>query len=223
MWKLSAEAEQDVNSLYERMRRPSLLAGTRKTVRLIENLADRNEPSAIPAVASGLFSSTNAIHGASSSAVSTLLGLVPSIELFRLNELLGGYYWGYVSERWNELKPKEVKAFLLETNDISVGCLLSFHKNGYVRHPAIQFLSEITSGEELRFLLIRQNDWVDSVSNDAQAMVRRKLTSDYLCHFANETDLLFHLLKCKRRDLSGIVSSYIDLLVEPENLSLIHI
>ena len=217
MWKLSSEAEQEVNSLYERMRRPSFLSGTRKTVGLIEQLVGRSEPAAIPAVASGLFSSAKAIHDASSVGIAALMGLVPSIELIRLNELLGGYYWGYVSERWNQLKPKEVKSLLSENNDVPVGCLLSFHKNGYVRHAAIQFLSEASSGEELRFLLLRQNDWVTSISEDAQAMVRKKLTPDYLCHFANETDLLFHLLKCKRRDLSGIASSYIDLLVEPEN------
>ena len=96
MWKLSSEAEQEVYSLYERMRRPSFLSGTRKTVGLIERLAGRNEPAAIPAVASGLFSSAKAIHDASSLGIAALLELVPSIELIRLNELLGGYYWGYV-------------------------------------------------------------------------------------------------------------------------------
>ena len=219
MWKLSSEAQQAVNDLYGRMRRPSLLPATRTTVRLIEQLANRNEPAAIPAVASGLFSSTKAIHDASSVGVTSLLALVPSIELIRLNELLGGYYWGFVSERWNQLKPDDIKTFFSARKYISVGGLLSFHKNGYVRHAATKFLSEATSGEELPFLLIRQNDWVPSISEDAQAIVRKKLTPDYLCHFANETDLLFHLLKCKRRDLSNIVSSYMDLLVEPEHRS----
>ena len=77
MWKLSSEAQQAVNDLYGRMRRPSLLPATRTTVRLIEQLANRNEPAAIPAVASGLFSSTKAIHDASSVGVTSLLALVP--------------------------------------------------------------------------------------------------------------------------------------------------
>ena len=222
MWKLSSEAEKEVNALHERMRRPSLLSGSRKTVGLIEQLVSRNQPAVIPAVASGLFSSTKVIHDASSAGIAFLLKLVPSIELIRLNESLGGYYWGYVSERWNKIKPEEVRSFLASTSDKSVGNLLSFHKNGYVRHAAIEFLSQVMSGEELRFLLIRQNDWVASISEDAQAMVRNRITSDYLCHFASETDLLFHLLKCKRRDLSKTVSSYIDLLIEPEHRDQIH-
>lgn len=217
MWKLSPEAEKKAKDLHERMRRPLLLSGARKTALLIEQLAETGEPAVIPTVASGLFSSNRAIHDASSAGVAALLKLVPSIELVRLNDLLGGYYWGYISERWNGLKPKNVEAFLDDTHNIPLGNLLSFHKNGYVRHSAIRFLSKVATGEELRFLLIRQNDWVNSISVDAQEFVAKKIIPEYLSHFINDADLLFHLLKCKRQDLSGIVSRYIDLLVKPEH------
>jgi hypothetical protein len=72
----------------------------------------------------------------------------------------------------------------------------------------------MTSGEELRFLLVRQNDWVRSVSEDAQALVKERLTNDNLKHFIRETDLLFHLLKCKRCDVSGLWENYVGLLIE---------
>ncbi len=217
MWKLSSESEKETEDLYNLVRRPALFGGRRKTVQLIEQLVYRDEPAVIPAVASGLFSSDNRIHDAASLGLKRLLSLVPSLELIRLNELLGGYYYGYVSERWNEIKPKEVESFLLKTNDVAVGNLLSLHKNGYVRHAAIRFLSGVESGDELRFLLIRQNDWVDSISDDAQTMVHRKITPEYLNHFADETNLIFHLLKCKRRDLSETGSKYVNLLIAPEN------
>ena len=217
MWKLSPDTEQIEKKLYQRIQRHSILSGSKGIVTLIEQLVAKNEPAAITAVASGLFSSKRAIHDASSIGVNTLLNQVPSTELSHLDQFLGGYYRGYVSEAWNKLDPKNVAAFLAKSNDTSVGGLLSFHKNGYVRHEAVRFLSRVNSGSELRFLLIRQNDWVKSIAEDAQAMVLAKLDSGYLEHFVRELDLLVHLLGCERQDLSGTVAKFVDLLTEPEH------
>lgn len=216
MWKLPAEVEEVANELRERARNPPLL-GKRRTVAIVEQLRETRQPSVIPAIASALFSSKQDVHAASASAIDSLLPLVSSMDLLRLNESLGGYGWGYVSERWDGLQPEEVERYLRHPGDLSLGSLLSFHKNGYVRHEAVRYLSKMTTGREIRFLLIRQNDWVDSIFDDVQKAVFRKLTSNHLRHFANETELLFHLLKCQRRDLRGSVSKYLDLLVEPEH------
>lgn len=221
MWKLSPEAKKIDGELHEQLWNPSLFFAAQKTARLIEQLAQTDEPAAIPSVASGLFSPDNAVHDAASAGVANLLELVPSLELVRMNEMFGRYTWDYVSARWNGLTPKAADSFLQETGDIAVGKLLCFHKSGYIRHSAIRFLSEVTTGEELRFLLVRQNDWVDSISQDAQAIVAKKLTTEYLSHFTDESNLLFHMLQCKRRDLSGSVSRYIDLLIQPEHRDLL--
>ncbi len=221
IWKLTKEAEEDAKQLYGFIRQPPFLASTRRTCTLIYRLTESGEPAAIPSVASGLFSPDEAIHNAASSGIAKLLTLVPSLELIRLNELLGGSYYGYVSERWNRINPNQVESYLKETNDVGVGNLLSFHKSGYVRQAAISFLSGVESGEELRFLLVRQNDWVGTISTQAQSMVRNKMTDRYLKHFVGETNLLFHLLQCKRRDLSKTVSMYIDLLTESQHRHLL--
>ncbi|MEL7500719.1 MAG: hypothetical protein AAFN77_24210 [Planctomycetota bacterium] len=222
MWNLSPKAEEDVKRLYALLRRPSLFFGSRNIGKSIERLAARNEPAAISAVASGLFSNSMRVHKAASLGIKRLLALVPSMELVHLNKRLTGHYQGYISEAWQNLKPKYVSSFLAKSSDIHLGCLLSLHNNGYIRQAATQFLAKVRTGEELRFILIRQNDWVEPISSEAQLLVRSKLSSEYLSHFVAETDLLFHLLRCKRRDLSKTVSKYVDLLIEPAHNSQMH-
>ncbi|TWT91186.1 HEAT repeat domain-containing protein [Neorhodopirellula pilleata] len=217
IWKLSASAEKDAQILRNLLHKPPLLGGAKKICTLIERLSATDEPAAIPSVASGLFSSSETIHNAASSGIAKLLNLVPTIELIRLSEFLGGYFYGYVYERRDRIKPRQVEAYLKKTSDIAVGSLLSLHKNGYVRQIAVRFLSDVDSGEEIRFLLLRQNDWVDSISETAQSAICDRLTGDNLVSFVSESDLLMHLLECKRRDLSKIVSLYIDLLIAPQH------
>lgn len=219
MWNLSPEAEVDVNNLYALLRRSSLFSGSRNICKSIERLAARNELAAIPAVASGLFSKSNSIHEAASSGIERLLKLVPSLELVHLNERFSGYCRGYISEAWHNLKPKYVSTLLSKSNGFHLGCLLSLHNNGYIRQAATHFLANVHNGEELRFILIRQNDWVVSISEDAQSMVCTRLTPEYLNHFVAETDLLFQLLQCKRRNLGENVSQYVDLLIAPAHRS----
>ena len=195
IWELSASAEKDAEVLRKYVRRPPLLGGTSKICTLIERLSATSEPAAIPSVASGLFSPNEAIHDTAKTGVAQLLSQVPSTELIRFNELLGGYYNGYVSEQWNTIKPKQVEAYLNKTKDIPVGNLLSLHKNGYVRQVAVRFLSNVENGEEIRFLILRLNDWVDSISEAAQAAISDRLAGDNLVSFISESDLLMHLLE----------------------------
>ncbi|MEO7714826.1 MAG: HEAT repeat domain-containing protein [Capsulimonas sp.] len=58
--------------------------------------------------------------------------------------------------------------------------------NGFVRHAAVQGLSEIDSGDELPFLLWRTTDWVEPVRELAIAAVHERLRdSRYCLTFAN--------------------------------------
>ena len=217
IWKLSQAAEEDARVLRGYERNPPLIFRVKRTCALIDRLAATGEPAAIPSVASGLFSSSRTIHVTASFGVAKLLRLTSSIELIRLNEILGGCYYGYVSERWDGITPQQVEACLGDANDVAVGKLLSLHRNGYVRQAAVRFLSNIESGGEIRFLLLRQNDWVDSISENAQVTIRDRLTDNNLAWFANESELLLHLLQFKRRDLSKCVSLFVDLLVAPKH------
>ena len=221
MWNLSAELKRSETTLYEMNRRPPTPYNQADIVNQIQKLADSGEPATIPAIASGLFSPSKATREASAAAVRKLVPLVPSEQLGRLSELLGkdAYAYRYLSATWDRVQPQYVKNYLANTKDIAVAGLLSLHKNGFVREVAVRFLASCQTGQEIPFLLIRQNDWVNSISVAAHRICVEKLSSEYLVHFAREIDLIFHLLECKRRDLSQMVNQFVDLLIAPNNQS----
>ena len=62
-------------------------------------------------------------------------------------------------------------------------------------------LSERFDGKELPFLLIRQNDWVNSIALDAQSAVAERINDAYATRFARCLRLILHLASYQRRDL----------------------
>ena len=219
MWNLSAELKRSETTLYEMNRRSPTPYSQTEIINQIQKLADSGEPATIPAIASGLFSPAKATREASSAAVRELVPLVPGNQLGRLSELLGkdAYAYRYLSPSWDRVQPQYVKNYFAETKDVAVAGLLSLHQNGFVREAAVRFLANCQTGQEIPFLLVRQNDWVNSISEQAQRICLEKLSSEYLVHFTHEIDLIFHLLECKRRDLSKMVNQFVDLLVAPTN------
>ena len=217
IWSPSREARSDIAALNRHLRPRRFFGPDASAAGIIAQLAKRDEPGAIPTIANALFSSNKEIHNAAASAIAHLLPLVPSLDLIRLANVLGSVYFDYVAFHWNELLPATAESYLAKTRNVAVGNLLSLHKNGYVRHVATRFLAEVETGEELRFLLIRTNDWVHAISTDAQASVSEKSKKpDYSRHFVEQTDLIFHLRIYKRRELGDSVLQYVDLLVQPE-------
>jgi hypothetical protein len=76
----------------------------------------------------------------------------------------------------------------------------SLHASGHVREAAVRLLDEVETGAELRFLLIRLNDWVPAVRSAAQQAVQRRLKSGYAVAFARNIDLIERLLHWERAD-----------------------
>jgi HEAT repeat protein len=130
-----------------------------------------------------------------------------------------GWSWGwYISNAWDKLIPKEISALLVDLDSqAAVLGLLSFHRSGYVRQEAVHLLARETTGDELRYLLIRQNDWVSVVATEAQTAVNKRLVPSYLPHFVRCLPLVIHLLAFRRRDLSPVVRKVVEMLVQPQH------
>ena len=220
MWKLSEDAQSEAHELYSLLHRPVLFRSPRSARSVIERLVSRGEAGAIPAIAGALF--TRSLHADAVVGISQLLSQVPSKELIHLGGVLGWSYGWYISESWSNLAPAQVEDVAGKTSQRTyILGLLSFHHNGFVRYEAVKLLAQVDDGDELRYLLIRQNDWVDPISSDAKAFVRERLTLRYLEHFTREVPLVVHLLKYRRRDLSGVVTAFVELLVQPDQSSLL--
>ena len=210
-----------MQELYELSRPHSLWARRGRhqdAIALLQRVSEQNSLEVLPPVAAHLFSGSEEVRAEARRAVHHLLSNASSDDLLHLTEAIGWSWGWYISEKWNELSPKEVSTLVADDSArSSLLGLVSFHRSGYVRHEAVKLLSRIRDGSELAYLLIRQNDWVNPISADARAAVQVRLTQDYLPHFLRYLPLAIHLLAFSRYDHSFIVKRVVEMLVQPQN------
>jgi hypothetical protein len=186
-------------------------------VRLLDEVTEQGEAGAIPVVAGCLFGESAHVKSAAARTIQRLLAQMPPESLLELGDLLGCSYGWYVSREWDRLDPAEVRALIGQESDrIGVLGLLSFHRNGYVRHEAVRLLAESHNESELPYLLIRQNDWVEPIAADARHAVQERLDERYVPAFAANFPLVVHLLAFRRHDHSHLVRQTIAMLVLPK-------
>lgn len=207
--------------LFELARNRTFFGRSRRyqdTIALLQQVVALNELEALPSIAVHLFSRSSEVKAAACRAVHQLLSNADAGDLLHLTDVIGWSWGWYVSEQWNNLRPKNVASVVAdESARASVLGLVSFHRNGYVRHEAIKQLVKIESGLELPYLLIRQNDWVDPISADSWGAVHLRLKQDYLPHFVRYLPLCVHLLAFSRRDHEGVVRRIVELLVQSQS------
>lgn len=187
-------------------------------VALLERIASHGEPAAVWSVARCLFESSQQIKIRASRTTDHLLSLVSPDQLLHLSGVVGWSWGWYISNAWDNLTPKGISALLVDLeSQAAVLGLLSFHRIGYVRQEAVRLLARETTGDELRYLLIRQNDWVSVIADEAQTAVNRRLVPTYLPNFVRSLPLVVHLLAFRRHDLSRVVRTVVEMLVQPQH------
>ncbi len=208
MRRLSENAAKLVKQLYELDKesgwfgRPSNCSDI---IACLLELSASKELASVTCICRFIFSRDPGVRSAAREAVGEiLLGVAPA-ELMQLSDAFGWEYGWYAGSAWNNLKTSEVAGVAEASGqpDAAVLGLLSFHQNGYIREEAVKQLSPITSGTELPFLLIRQNDWVEPISKLAQAHVEKRLTTEYVEHFTRNIEIVAHLPEFGRNDLSA--------------------
>jgi HEAT repeat protein len=215
MLRLSEQAQALVQQLYD-WPSSTLWFGAKSEeniIALLDQIKGRGEAAAICSVARCLFDSSQRIRTKASRTIQHLLDLVSPDQLLHLSGVVG---W-YISDAWGKLTPKAISTLLFDPDSrAAVLGLLSFHRSGYVRQEAVRLLARETTGDELRYLLIRQNDWVGVVATEAQTAVNHRLVPSYLSHFVRCLPLVVHLLAFRRRDLSPVAHKVIEMLVQPQ-------
>ncbi len=103
--------------------------------------------------------------------------------------------------------------------DLEILLLAAASDNGYERQEAVRWLAERESGEELRPLLKRANDWVPQVRHAAQSALIARLTPKYAYRLACVLDEIESLQRMGRDSHAGFVSRVQALLVSPEGES----
>ncbi|MDP3508363.1 MAG: hypothetical protein Q8T09_10265 [Candidatus Melainabacteria bacterium] len=94
--------------------------------------------------------------------------------------------------------------------------LFSFNPNGFIREKALRQLANRFDGRELPFILLRANDWVESIHDQAIAALRERLEGDYSRHFTDNLYLIKHLSTLERYNHEGIQELIANVLCSPQ-------
>jgi hypothetical protein len=139
----------------------------------------------------------------------TIAELVRDVTPFQLSwldeQVRHGSYAQYWSNAWHKLPPGAVshlaRAYGLDTSVIG---LLASHANGFVRAAALEVLAKQTSGQEIPYMSLRANDWVDPVAARAGELLISRLRSDNRLVVLDALPFIVRVLGQHRRDHTAI-------------------
>jgi HEAT repeat protein len=147
-----------------------------------------------------------------------LLGRLDTREWLEFGDHARSIYQGWYggSGAWSRVRVSHVNALRhCESIPVTLAGVLSFHGDGYIRHAAVRVLDDVGCGAELRYLLVRLNDWVPAIRTAALAAVERRLHAGYVEKLALQVGLVVRLLTWRRTDHSQLLASIVALLGRP--------
>ncbi len=139
-------------------------------------------------------------------------------DLIALERSADSYIGGYGDKReWNRNFLTEIAESSPPQEFVSVLALFTFHQNGYVRHEAVRALASSTDGFALPFLMLRCNDWVWQIADDALAAIQNRFDVMTPDQRTLVLPLLGYLKRCERSDFSALVDSVLRRFLEPSH------
>ena len=188
---------QQSANLFERLTRrtldPNILAE-------LEQLADVN---ALPhLVGLALAAGAESRRRVASVAVATWRR-VPSPSLLLLDESYRATWWtpAIDSAPWDRMRRADVAELArVGENAWALLAVVSFHARGQLRESAVRALDETATGNELPFLIVRLNDWVDVIADRARDGVTRRMAQPWVREWARNLSLVQRMAVAKRRD-----------------------
>lgn len=176
-----------------------LFAG-RSSGEIASELVATRDPALIPQVAREVFArSSEAATGARNAITAVMASLSPD-DLPSVEEVIRAAW------RTRGVDASVVE-YLRESGNPGAEVLgaFSFHPDGYVREAAVRRLATLSDEAELRYLLLRLNDWVPQVRAAARAAVLGRTRDAYVSAFARNFALVDRAIRTQRDDLSSVV------------------
>jgi len=103
------------------------------------------------------------------------------------------------------------------TNPIPFLGICSFSPNGYIREQAVRRLSHFKDGKEIKFLLLRLNDWVPQVRMVAKTEIISRIDTEHIANFVDNLDLFERIYSWDRDDHSNVLNLFEDALAHPHS------
>ncbi|WP_092334308.1 HEAT repeat domain-containing protein [Desulfosporosinus hippei] len=112
----------------------------------------------------------------------------------------------YDQVKYTRIDEKSLVSLLEFETDISIHMLgiASLNSNGYVREKALKLISGVKSPSAVPYTLLRLNDWVVSVRNLAEHILKNIFIPDNIDLFINHFELINKLQDSVRVDLNRI-------------------
>jgi HEAT repeat protein len=186
-------------SLLERVRRQDHRFAT------LEQIADSREVRVVPELLP-LLAADESLAPHVAAVIAELVHDVPTVQLFWLDEQVRhGSYAQYWSNAWHKLAPAAISR-LARTYDLNAAVigLLASHANGFVRAAALEVLAQFNSGQEIPFLSLRVNDWVEPVAARACELLFSRLRPDNRHAVLDALPFIVRVLGQRRRDHTAI-------------------
>lgn len=105
-----------------------------------------------------------------------------------------------------EYRPIFKTEFQFDTQNIPISVLgmFSLNSNGYLREAAVKILSEKRDGPEIRYLLLRMNDWVPNISEKAIDAIAQRIGCGFGEYFVDNLLIVERLRDTQRNELENI-------------------
>ena len=198
---IADEVTRLVRSLFEERSLLDRVKGKDHRIDSLARIAESREVRVVPDLLP-LLAAADALAPHVGRTIAELVREVTPVQLSWLDEQVRhssyAYYW---SGAWQKLAPGAVsrlaQAYELDTGVIG---LLASHGNGFVRAAALEVLAQRTSGQEIPFLSVRANDWVESVADRASELVISRLRPDNRHAVRNALPFIVRVLGQRRRD-----------------------
>lgn len=188
----------------------------RRALEILDRIAERREPMAVLDVVAFLFGAGTRVVEEAARVVGVLLGAVSNSELVELDRYLRGHCWWF-PDSWRKATPSDMDRLdRLGGGGVAVLAVCCSHPNGYVRERALRLLSRERSGFELRFLLLRANDWVEPIREVACQAILGRLIAGYARPFVECLDLVHRLEQATREDHGRLVREVAELITSPD-------
>jgi len=182
-----------------------------------ELLSDNANLSDVPDTFQLLLSSDEKIKLQAAEVLNHVAGSLSSNQLVKMDKVFRertSYEWYY---NWRNKNPNELlHPAMSQEEKVTILGLSSFHPNGYFREKAILALSNMKTGHEIPYILIRLNDWVRQVRNTSKEQLLRYITSEYVMNFVNNLPLVLRLRECSRDEHIDIIDKIVSIISSPE-------
>lgn len=126
------------------------------------------------------------------------------------------------SIEWKEMNSQLfIRDFMNEREKIIIYGLSTFHSNGYFREKNLRELKKINTGEELKYIFLRTNDWVYNIGELAKEEVIKRLEISNISEIIKILPLVYRAKNWEKCNIDVIETKINELFKNYNNLDLI--